>query len=63
MFDWVQYNLNLTEKLRGKNVRKAIAIYPSHISKSGEKASNIGNFWSGVAWTAKRVLELFWQEP
>ena len=28
-FDWVQYNLNLMEKLFGKNDRKAIAIDPT----------------------------------
>ena len=57
-FDWVQYNLNLMEKLFGKNDRKAIAIDPSYISKSGKHTPNIGYFWSGVAGAAKRGLEI-----
>lgn len=57
-FDWVQYNLNLMEKLFAMNERKAIAIDPSYISKSGKKTPNIGYFWSGVAGAAKRGLEI-----
>lgn len=40
------------------NERKAIAIDPSYISKSGKKTPNIGYFWSGVAGAAKRGLEI-----
>lgn len=43
-FDWVKYNLNLMEKLFSKNDRKAIAIDPSYISKSGKHTPNIGYF-------------------
>ena len=57
-FDWVQYNMNLMEKFFGKNDRKAIAIDPSYISKSGKHTPNIGYFWSGVAGAAKRGLEI-----
>lgn len=57
-FDWVQYNMNLMEKLFGKNDRKAIAIDPSYISKSGKHTPNIGYFWSGVAGAAKIGLEI-----
>lgn len=58
MFDWVQYNLNLMENLFAKNDRKAIAIYPSYISKSWKYTPNIGYFWSGLARTAKRGLKI-----
>lgn len=57
-FDRVQYNLNLMGKLFGSNDRKAIAIDPSYISKSGKHTPNIGYFWSGVAGAAKRGLEI-----
>ena len=57
-FDWVQYNLNLMGKLFGSNDRKAIAIDPSYIFKSGKHTPNIGYFWSGVAGAAKRGLEI-----
>lgn len=50
--------MNLMEKLFDKNDRKAIAIDPSHISKSGKHTSNIGYFWSGVAGATKRGFEI-----
>lgn len=46
------------EKLFAKNDRKAIAIDPSYISKSGKYTPNIGYFRSGVAGAAKRGLEI-----
>ncbi len=46
------------EKLFDKNDRKAIAIDPSYISKSGKYTPNIGYFWSGVAGAAKRGLKI-----
>ena len=42
--------------LSGK--RRAIAIDPSYITKSGHKTPWIGYFWSGVAGSMKRGLEL-----
>ncbi|WP_332456343.1 transposase [Petrimonas sp.] len=38
--------------------RKAIAIDPSFISKSGKQTPWIGYFWSGTAGQAKRGLEI-----
>ena len=56
-FDWFAFNAHLASKiLSGK--RKAIAIDPSHISKSGHKTPWIGYFWSGVAGAMKRGLEM-----
>ena len=56
-FDWFAFNAHLASKiLSGK--RKAIAIDPSHISKSGYKTPWIGYFWSGVAGAMKRGLEM-----
>ena len=38
--------------------RKAIAIDPSYIPKSGKKTPWIGYFWSGCAGEYKRGLEI-----
>jgi hypothetical protein len=38
--------------------RKAIAIDPSYISKSGKQTPWIGYFWYGYAGAAKRGLEI-----
>lgn len=56
-FDWLTFNVNLSKRiLTGK--RKAIAIDPSFISKSGKHTPCIGYFWSGCAGAAKRGLEI-----
>jgi len=56
-FDWLSFNLNLSQRiLTGE--RKAIAIDPSYISKSGKSTPWTGYFWSGCAGTAKRGLEI-----
>lgn len=56
-FDWFSFNSHLASKiLSGK--RKAIAIDPSYITKSGHKTPWIGYFWSGVSGSMKRGLEL-----
>jgi len=56
-FDWLEFNLKLSDKvLTGK--RKAIAVDPSFISKSGKVTPWIGYFWSGCAGTTKRGLEI-----
>lgn len=57
-FDWLSYNLLLSEKIFGKQDRKAIAIDPSYISKSGKRTPWIGYFWSGCAGQVKRGLEI-----
>lgn len=56
-FDWLSFNLSLSPQiLTGE--RKAIAIDPSYISKSGKSTPWTGYFWSGSAGTAKRGLEI-----
>ncbi len=57
-FDWLSYNLLLSERIFGKQDRKAIAIDPSYISKSGKRTPWIGYFWSGCAGQVKRGLEI-----
>ena len=56
-FDWMEFNLSLSERILTGN-RKAIAIDPSYISKSGKQTPWIGYFWSGTAGQAKRGLEI-----
>ena len=51
-FDWLEFNLSLSERILTGN-RKAIAIDPSYISKSGKCTPWIGYFWSGTAGQAK----------
>lgn len=56
-FDWFSFNEQLVkEHLHG--TRKAIAIDPSYISKSGKKIPWLGYFWSGCAGEYKRGLEI-----
>ena len=56
-FDWFAFNASIIGKhLTGK--RKAIAIDPSYIPKSGHKTPWIGYFWSGCAGDYKRGLEI-----
>ena len=56
-FDWFVFNKSIiNEHLTGK--RKAIAIDPSYIPKSGKKTPWIGYFWSGCAGEYKRGLEI-----
>ena len=56
-FDWFAFNGSIINKhLTGK--RKAIAIDPSYIPKSGKKTPWIGYFWSGCAGEYKRGLEI-----
>ena len=56
-FDWFSFN----ESLVGRHLtggRKALAIDPSYIPKSGKKTPWIGYFWSGCASEYKRGLEI-----
>ena len=56
-FDWFSFNEYLSSvHLCGK--RKAIAIDPSYIPKSGKKTPWTGYFWSGCAGEYKRGLEI-----
>ncbi|NDV95128.1 transposase, partial [Dysgonomonas sp. 521] len=57
-FDWFSYNLLISERIFDKQDRKAIAIDPSYISKSGKRTPWIGYFWSGCAGVVKRGLEI-----
>lgn len=55
-FDFMEFNSHLVkDNLSG---RRAIAIDPSYISKSGKKTPYMGSFWSGCAQSVKRGLEL-----
>ncbi len=56
-FDWLGFNLSLSERILTGD-RKAIAIDPSYISKSGKNTPWVGYFWSGTAGQAKRGLEI-----
>ena len=54
-FDWFSFNeAIIREHLKGG--RKAIAVDPSFIPKSGSKTPWIGYFWSGCAGEYKRGL-------
>ena len=56
-FDWLDFNVALSKRvLTGE--RKAIAIDPSYISKSGKHTPWLGYFWSGCAGTTKKGLEI-----
>ena len=56
-FDWFSFNEHLVGKhLTGS--RKALAIDPSYIPKSGKKTPWTGYFWSGCAGEYKRGLEI-----
>ena len=55
-FDWFSFNEHLVkEHLPGK--RKAIAVDPSYIPKSGKKTPWLGYFWSGCAGEYKGDLK------
>lgn len=55
--DWLKFNSHIADKLlTGK--RRAIAIDPSYIPKSGHKTPWTGYFWSGQAQAVKYGLEI-----
>ena len=56
-FDWFSFNEHLVGKHLTGN-RRAIAVDPSYIPKSGKKTPWIGYFWSGCASEYKRGLEI-----
>ena len=56
--DWLKLNVSLAKRYFGEKGRRAIAIDPSFISKSGKKTPHIGRFWSGCAQAVKQGLEI-----
>ena len=56
-FDWFSFNEAIIRE-HLKSGRKAIAVDPSFIPKSGSKTPWIGHFWSGCAGEYKRGLEI-----
>ena len=56
--DWLKLNVSLAKRFFGEKGRRAIAIDPSFISKSGKKTPHIGRFWSGCAQAVKHGLEI-----
>jgi hypothetical protein len=56
-FYWLDFNVALSKRIL-KGERKAIAIDPSYISKSGKHTPWVGYFWSGCAGAAKKGLEI-----
>ncbi|MGN0195842.1 MAG: transposase [Candidatus Cryptobacteroides sp.] len=56
-FDWLSFNRVFIQQ-NGNRCRRAIAIDPSYISKSGKKTPGAGYFWSGCASAVKWGLEL-----
>ena len=57
-FEWADFNIELSSRLFKAGDRKAIAIDPSYISKSGKHTHGIGRFWSGCAQQVKHGLEI-----
>jgi hypothetical protein len=55
-FDWVEFNSKFTAHTEGH--RRAIALDPSHIDKSGKCTPGVGYYWSGCANAAKWGLEI-----
>lgn len=55
-FDFLSFNIEFT--LSQGSGHYAIAIDPSHISKSGKKTPGVGWYWSGVANQARWSLEI-----
>ena len=55
-FDWFSINLKLVNEIK---TGPLIAVFdPSYISKSGKLTPNLGYFWSGVAQSALKGLEI-----
>lgn len=53
--DWISFNRTLVQG--GNPNRRATAIDPSYICKSGKKTPGVGYFWSGCASAVKWGLE------
>ena len=57
-FDWLEFNSLLAQRYFASDKRKAIAIDPSYIPKSGKHTDFLDYFWSGAASQAKWGLEI-----
>lgn len=57
-FEWIDFNIELSKHLLLPSDRKAVAIDPSYISKSGKHTQGVGSFWSGCAQSVKHGLEI-----
>mgnify|MGYP002858219998 FL=1 len=57
-FDWLEFNSILAQQYFASDKRKAIAIDPSYIPKSGKHTDFLDYFWSGAAGQAKWGLEI-----
>jgi len=57
-FDWLEFNSILADKYFSHETRKAIAIDPSYIPKSGKHTAFLDYYWSGAAGQAKWGLEI-----
>ena len=57
-FDWLEFNSILANQYFADDKRKAIAIDPSYIPKSGKHTAFLDYFWSGAAGEAKWGLEI-----
>lgn len=58
-FDWLSLNTYIAKEFfKDSHGKKAIAIDPSYISKSGRHTHGLGYFWSGVAGRTKYGLEI-----
>ena len=55
---WMGINTELANQRFKTGKRRAIAIDPSYITKSGVKTPGLGRFWSGCAGAIKRGLEI-----
>ena len=56
-FEWVDFNLELSSRLFKAGDRKAIAIDPSYISKSGKHTHGIGRFSTLVGAPARKAAQ------
>ena len=57
--NWLAVNRELAiARYAGSPNRRAIAIDPSYIDKSGKHTPGLGRFWSGCAGEAKHGLEI-----
>ena len=55
-YEFMKFNAKIVETYASKHV--VIGFDPSYISKSGKCTYGLGNYWSGVAGTAKHGLEI-----
>lgn len=56
--NWLKLNVVLAKRYFGDTGRRAVAIDPCFVSKSGKKTPHIGRFWSGCAQAVKHGMEI-----